>query len=153
MRAWCDRGTWRVVRGSGSIGAATSSLRTGGGDRIGRTRGFRAGRSAEGSGSEAAPDGFRREERLGCLARARDPLLIFARGVLLMLVVEQKFPDSLATHDIEASVETVGVAVNYARILHQKFAPKNFNPLKGLGFDPNILTSAFPNSNGSESHS
>jgi hypothetical protein len=52
MRAWCDRGIWRVVRGSGSTGAATSSLRTGAGDRIESTRGFRAGCSAEGAGSE-----------------------------------------------------------------------------------------------------
>jgi hypothetical protein len=53
MRAWCDRGIWRVVRGSGLTGAATSSLRTGDGDRIASTRGFRAGCSAEGTGSEA----------------------------------------------------------------------------------------------------
>jgi hypothetical protein len=52
MRAWCDRGTWRVVRGSGWIGASSSSLRTGVGDEIVSTRGFRAGRSAEGAGSE-----------------------------------------------------------------------------------------------------
>ena len=36
-----------MVRGSGLIGAAISSSRTGGGDRIESTRGFRAGRSAE----------------------------------------------------------------------------------------------------------
>jgi hypothetical protein len=84
MRAWCDRGISRVVRGSGSTGAAASSLRTGGGDKIGSTRGFRAGGSADGAGSEGGwlkglP--FRREERLGRLARAPDPLaIITARG-------------------------------------------------------------------------
>jgi hypothetical protein len=52
MRAWCDRGISRVVRGSGLTGAATSSLRTGAGDRIASTRGFRAGCSADGTGSE-----------------------------------------------------------------------------------------------------
>jgi hypothetical protein len=34
MRAWCDRGISRVVRGSGLTGGATSSLRTGAGDEI-----------------------------------------------------------------------------------------------------------------------
>jgi outer membrane biosynthesis protein TonB len=42
-----------VVRGSGLTGVAASSLRTDAGDRIESTRGFRAGRSAEGTGSEA----------------------------------------------------------------------------------------------------
>ena len=96
MRAWCDRGIWRVVRGSGLTGGGTSSLRTGGGDRIARTRGFRADPSADGAGSEV--DGFdglpfRREERLGRLACARGPLtIITARGVLLFPVVEQGLP-------------------------------------------------------------
>jgi hypothetical protein len=53
MRACSDRGIWRVVRGWGLTGAATSSLRIGAGDEIGRTRGIRAGRSADGAGSEA----------------------------------------------------------------------------------------------------
>jgi hypothetical protein len=52
MRACSDRGIWRAVRGSGSTGAAASSLRTGAGDSIESTRGFRAGCSAEGAGSE-----------------------------------------------------------------------------------------------------
>jgi hypothetical protein len=42
-----------VVRGSGLTGAATSSLRTGAGDGIASTRGFRAGCSSEGVESEA----------------------------------------------------------------------------------------------------
>jgi hypothetical protein len=42
-----------LARGPGLVtGAAASSLRTGAGDRIASTRGFRAGRSAEGAGSE-----------------------------------------------------------------------------------------------------
>jgi hypothetical protein len=53
MRACSDRGISRAVRGSGSTGGAASSLRTGSGDGIGSTRGFRAGWSAEGAGSEA----------------------------------------------------------------------------------------------------
>jgi hypothetical protein len=52
MRAWWDRGIWRVVRGSGLTGAAASSLRTGAGGGIESTRGFRAGCSADGAGSE-----------------------------------------------------------------------------------------------------
>ena len=59
-------------------------------------RGFRAGRSAEGTGSETDGFGellFRREERLGRLARARDPLaIITARVVLLLPVVQQGLP-------------------------------------------------------------
>ena len=82
------RGPW-----VGLTAAPTSSLRTGGGDRIARTRGFRADPSADGAGSEV--DGFdglpfRREERLGRLASARDPLaIITARVVVLLPVVEQ----------------------------------------------------------------
>jgi hypothetical protein len=53
MRAWCDRGISRVVRGSGLTGAAASSLWTGAGDRIESTRGFRAGCLAKGTDSEA----------------------------------------------------------------------------------------------------
>jgi hypothetical protein len=91
MRAWWDHGISRVVRGSGSTGAATSSLRTGAGDETDSTRGFRAGCSADGAGSET--DGgspFRREERLGCAARARDPLtVITVRGLLLLPVIGQ----------------------------------------------------------------
>ena len=41
-----------LVRGAGSTGGATSSLRTGAGDRIASTGGFRAGCSADGAGSE-----------------------------------------------------------------------------------------------------
>jgi hypothetical protein len=52
MRACCDRGISRAVRGSGLTGAAISLLRTGAGDSIGSTRGFRLDRSAEGAGSE-----------------------------------------------------------------------------------------------------
>jgi hypothetical protein len=95
MRAWCDRGIWRVVRGSGLTGAATSSLRTGAGDRIARTRGFRAGCSAEGAGSET-------DDSAGCrfgvksasaACRARDPLtVVTARGVMLLPMVEQGSP-------------------------------------------------------------
>jgi hypothetical protein len=52
-RVFGPRDAWRVVRGSGSTGGAASSWRTGGGDRIGSTRGLRAGWSAEGAESEA----------------------------------------------------------------------------------------------------
>src|ERR1700722_5919701 len=52
MQACCDRGISRAVRGSGLTGAAISLLRTGAGDSIGSTRGFRLDRSAEGAGSE-----------------------------------------------------------------------------------------------------
>jgi hypothetical protein len=44
----------------------------------------------------------------------------------------------------ESRRQNAGIAVNYARILHQKFAPKNFNPLNGLGFEPNILNFETP---------
>jgi hypothetical protein len=110
MRAWCDRGIWRVARGSGLTGAATSSSWTGAGDSVDSTRGFRAGRSAEGAGSET--DGsaglpLRREERLGGLTSVRDPLTIITASVVVLLpVVEQGSPRLFATRDIEASVET-----------------------------------------------
>ena len=52
MRACCDRGISRVVRGSGLTGAATSELRTRAGDELASTRGFRADRSPEGAPSE-----------------------------------------------------------------------------------------------------
>ena len=52
MRACCDRGISRAVRGSGLTGAAISLLRTAAGDSIGSTRGFRAGCSADGTPSE-----------------------------------------------------------------------------------------------------
>jgi hypothetical protein len=76
-----------VIRGSGSTGAASSSLRTGAGDKIARTRGFRAGCSAEGAGSEGdGPTGCR-------LARRIDPLTIIIAGVVLLLpVVAQGLP-------------------------------------------------------------
>lgn len=51
MRAYCDRGISRVGWGSGLTGAATSLFRTGAGDKIGSTRGFRADCSAEGADS------------------------------------------------------------------------------------------------------
>jgi hypothetical protein len=52
---------------------------------------------------------FRREERLGCLARARDPLtVITARVVPLLPVVEQDCPDCLATPDIQVELVNFG---------------------------------------------
>src|SRR5258708_11711701 len=70
MRAWCDRGIWRVVRGSGLTGAATSLLRTGAGDRIASTRGFRAGRSAEGTEPETDGSAGLRVKRASAALRA-----------------------------------------------------------------------------------
>jgi hypothetical protein len=105
MRAWCDRGIWRVVRGSGLTGAATSSFRTGAGDKVARTRGFRAGRSAEGTGSET--DGS-----TGCrfgvksAAAARRALVIRSRsspraGWCCSRWLSKSCPDCLAARDIE----------------------------------------------------
>jgi hypothetical protein len=94
MRAWCDRGILRVVRGSELTGAATSSLR----DRCGRQgrEHARFPRESLGRGHGVRDrwlDGFRREERLGRVARARGPLaIITARVVLLLPVVEQGLP-------------------------------------------------------------
>ena len=74
-------------------GAAISLLRTGAGDGIGSTRGFHLDRSAEGGGVRNRwLDGlpFRREERLGRLALARDRLtVVTAEVVLLLPVIEQ----------------------------------------------------------------
>jgi hypothetical protein len=66
-------------------------------------------RSADGAGSET--DGlvglrFRCEERLGRLARVRDPATIIVATGMLLPVVEQELPRLFATRDIEASVET-----------------------------------------------
>ena len=87
MCAWCDRGIWRVVRGP--TGAATSSLRTGAGDRIESTRGFLGrGRGIGNRWLGGLP--FRREEGLGRLARVRDPVtIIVAGGVMLLPMVDQ----------------------------------------------------------------
>jgi hypothetical protein len=112
MRAWCDRGIWRVVRGSGLAGAATSSLRTGVGDRIGRTRGFRAGCPAKGTVSEA--DGS-----MGCgfgvksASAAWRALAIRSRSsprgwCRWLPVVEQDCPDCLATPDIQVELVNFG---------------------------------------------
>src|ERR1700730_16597124 len=94
MRAACDRGIWRVVRGSKSTGAATSSLRTGAGDRIESTRGFRAGRSAEGAGSEAEGSTDCGLKSASAARRALVILLaiITAKVGLLLPVVEQGSP-------------------------------------------------------------
>jgi hypothetical protein len=141
MRAWCDRGIWRVVRGSELTGAETSSLRTSGGDRIGSTRGFRAGRSAEGTGSETdGPTGCRFGVKSASAAwRARVIRSRSPRGwCCCCRLLSKGRPDCLVARGSRRR-QNAGIAVIYARILHQKFAPKNFNPLKGLGFDPNIL--------------
>jgi hypothetical protein len=58
------------------------------GGEIGSTRGFRGGRSADGAGVRSRwlcglP--FRREERLGRLARARDPLAIITEREVMLL--------------------------------------------------------------------
>jgi hypothetical protein len=117
MRAWCDRGISRVVPGSGLTGGATSSLRTGAGDEIGRTRGFRAGRSAEGAGSES--DGA-----TGCRFGVKS-----ASATWRALVIRSRSsprgwcrcsrwlskgrPDCLATRDIEVE------CVNFGKSLPQ----------------------------------
>jgi hypothetical protein len=75
---------------------------------------------------------FRREERLGRLARARDPLtIIAARGVMLLPMVEQELSRLFGYSRIEASVE-MRASLNCARIVRQKFAPKNRNSINGL---------------------
>ena len=67
-------------------------LIAGAGDSIGSTRGFRLDRSAEGGVRNRWLDGlpFRREERLGRVALARDRLtVVTAEVVLLLPVIEQ----------------------------------------------------------------
>jgi hypothetical protein len=52
---------------------------------------------------------FRREERLGRLARARDPLAITTASVVLLLpVVSKSWPDCLAARDIEGEFTNFG---------------------------------------------
>jgi hypothetical protein len=112
MRAWCDRGIWRLVRGSGLVGAATSSLRTGVGDRIASTRGFRAGRSAEGAGSEtdgSADCGF----GVKSASAAWRALAVRSRssprrwGCCCRWLIKS-CPDSLAGRDIEVEFVNFG---------------------------------------------
>jgi hypothetical protein len=106
-----------VVRGSGLTGAATSSLRAGGGDRIGSTRGFRAGRSADGTGSET--DGS-----TGCgfgvksASAAWRALVIRSRSSLrgwccCCRWLSKGCPDCLVARDIEVEF------VNFGRSLPQ----------------------------------
>jgi hypothetical protein len=116
MRAWCDRGIWRVVRGSGLTGVATSSLRTGGGDRIASTRGFRAGRSADGAGSEA--DGS-----TGCRFGVKSASAAWRalavrsrsspRGWCCCRWLGKSCPDCVATPEIEVEF------VNFGKLLPQ----------------------------------
>jgi hypothetical protein len=111
MRAYCDRGISRVGRGSGLPGAATSLFRTGAGDKIGSTRGFRADCSAEGADSET--DGATRRrfgvKSASAAARARDPLtIITAKVVLLLPAIEQESPDCLPARDIEVEFVNFG---------------------------------------------
>jgi hypothetical protein len=110
MRAWWDRGIWRVVRGSGSTGAAASSSRTGAGDRIESTRGFRAGCLAEGAGSET--DGLAGFGVKSASAAWR-ALVVRSRsssrgGCCRCRWLSKSCPDCLVTRDIEVEFVNFG---------------------------------------------
>jgi len=101
-----------VVRGSGLTGAATSWLRTGAGDKIASTRGFLAGCSTDGTGSET--DGSS-----GCrfgvksASAARRALVILSRSsprrwCCCWRWLSKGRPDCLATRDIEVEFVKFG---------------------------------------------
>jgi hypothetical protein len=101
-----------VVRGSGLAGAATSSLRTGAGDRIESTRGFRAGRSADGAGAET--DGSTgRGFGVKSASAAWRALVIRSRssprgGCCCSRWLSKCCPDCLATRDIDVEFVNFG---------------------------------------------
>jgi hypothetical protein len=74
------------------------------------------------------------------LARVRDPATIIVATGMLLPVVEQELPRLVCYSRYRGVGGDAALALNYARIVHPKFASKNpeFNQL--LGFDPNILT-------------
>jgi hypothetical protein len=97
-------------------GAATSSLRTGAGDRIDSTRGFRAVRSAEGAKSET--DGS-----AGCRFGVKSASAVWRalalrsrsspRGGRCCSRLSKSCPDCLAARDIEVEF------VNFGKLLPQ----------------------------------
>ena len=84
-------------------------MRTGGGDRIASTRGFRTGQRHRVQDRWLDGSPFRREERLGCPARARDLLtIVTARVVLFFPMIEQGSPRMFGYRDIEVKFVSFG---------------------------------------------
>ena len=78
---------------------------------------------------------FRREERLGRLARARDPLsIIAARGVLLLPMVEQGLPRLFGYSRYRRVGRAAGISQIMPRIVHEKFAQKKPQSDQWLGY-------------------